>query len=141
MSKAIQLKNKSGEKIYPCPYYPVGSIYISVNSTNPSLLFGGTWEAFGIGRTLVGIDTTDTDFDTVEETGGSKALQAHTHKVGTWQTSNEASGYGLTKTSGFQNRPMVTASLANGITSGEAGTGTSGNLQPYVVVYMWKRTA
>lgn len=60
--------------------YPVGSIYISVVSTNPGTLFGiGTWTAFGTGRTLIGIDSGDTDFDTVEETGGAKtkALSAH----------------------------------------------------------------
>ena len=47
--------------------YPVGSIYISVKSTNPSSFFGGTWTAFGTGKTLVGIDTSDTNFDTVEK--------------------------------------------------------------------------
>ena len=51
--------------------YPVGSIYISVKSTNPSSFFGGTWTAFGTGRTLVGINTSDTNFDTVEKTGGT----------------------------------------------------------------------
>ena len=51
--------------------YPVGSIYISVKSTNPSSFFGGTWTAFGTGRTLVGINTSDTNFDTVEKTGGA----------------------------------------------------------------------
>lgn len=52
--------------------YPVGSIYMSVNSTNPSLLFGGTWEAWGSGKVPIGVDTNDSSFDTVEKTGGSK---------------------------------------------------------------------
>ena len=52
--------------------YPVGSIYISVNNVNPSTLFGGTWVAFGTGKTLVGVDTSDADFDKVEESHGSK---------------------------------------------------------------------
>ena len=53
--------------------YPVGSIYISVTNTNPGTIFGGTWVAFGTGRTLVGIDTSQTEFNTVEKTGGEKA--------------------------------------------------------------------
>lgn len=54
--------------------YPVGSIYInSSSSSNPSTLLGfGTWEAFGAGRVLVGLNGSDVDFDTAEETGGSK---------------------------------------------------------------------
>ncbi len=53
--------------------FPVGSIYTSVTSTNPATTLGyGTWTAFGTGRFLVGVDTSDTDFDTVMETGGSK---------------------------------------------------------------------
>lgn len=52
--------------------YPVGSIYMSVNNVNPSTLFGGTWEAWGSGQVPVGVNTNDTDFNTVEKTGGSK---------------------------------------------------------------------
>lgn len=60
--------------------YPVGSIYMSTTSTNPSTYFGGTWVAWGGGRVPVGINTGDTDFDTVEKTGGSKSYSAsHTH--------------------------------------------------------------
>lgn len=43
MKKAITLKDEEGNSIYPCPYYPVGAIYESVTSANPSNLFGGTW--------------------------------------------------------------------------------------------------
>ena len=75
--------------------YPVGAVYISVNSTSPATLFGGTWQAFGTGRTLVGIDTSDDDFKTVEKTGGSKTktiavgnLPAHTHSVNALKTGN-----------------------------------------------------
>lgn len=60
--------------------YPVGSILITTYATNPGAIFGvGTWVAFGTGRTLVGIDAGDVDFDTVEETGGAKtaAISAH----------------------------------------------------------------
>ena len=51
--------------------YPVGSIYMSVNNTNPSNLFGGTWAAWGAGRVPVGVNASDSDFSTVEKTGGS----------------------------------------------------------------------
>ena len=56
--------------------YPVGSIYMSVTDSTAAAVaarFGGTWVAFGSGKTLVGVDGNDTDFDTVEETGGSKS--------------------------------------------------------------------
>ena len=68
--------------------YPIGSIYTSVSPTSPATLFGGTWEEFGEGQTLVGVKKTDSDFDTVEKTGGSKTktiavenLPAHSHSV------------------------------------------------------------
>ena len=68
--------------------YPVGSIYISAVSTSPAVLFGGTWTEFGKGRTIVGVDTSDDAFKTVEKTDGSKThtitvenLPAHSHSV------------------------------------------------------------
>lgn len=55
--------------------FPVGSIYLAVVSTNPGTLLGyGTWSAIGAGRVLVGLDSGDTAFDTVEETGGAKTV-------------------------------------------------------------------
>ena len=60
--------------------YPVGALYVSTLATNPATLLGrGTWAAFGAGRTLVGFNAADTDFDAAEETGGAKtrAISAH----------------------------------------------------------------
>lgn len=78
--------------------FKVGSIYINITGTDPATELGyGTWTAFGAGRTLVGRDAGDTDFDTAEETGGAKTVAAagsnaaeaaHTHSV----TSNVAVG-------------------------------------------------
>lgn len=90
MSKSIQLKDKNNNKYYPHPYYPVGSIYLSVNNINPTRWFGGTWELIAQGRTLVGVDTSDTDFNTVKKTGGNKtksytpsgSVEAHSHGAG-----------------------------------------------------------
>lgn len=62
--------------------YPVGSIYLSIKNTNPSSLFGGTWTAWGSGRVPVGVDTGDSNFNSVEKTGGSNTTSiAHTHSV------------------------------------------------------------
>lgn len=86
-NKSIQLKDISGNKYYVHPYYPIGAIYLSVSDTNPSQWFGGTWELIAQGRTLVGVDTTQTEFNTVKKTGGEKThvltvaeLASHTHK-------------------------------------------------------------
>lgn len=115
--------------------YPVGSIYTSVVSTNPSTLFGfGTWTAFATGRCLVGIDSGQTEFDTVEETGGAKThtlsiaeMPAHTHSSIDFSggPNNLAGGAGLN---------------TSGVTGSTGGGGAHNNLQPYIVVYMWKRT-
>ena len=126
--------------------YPVGSIYMNAsNATNPASLLGfGTWAAFGAGRVLVGIDSSDTDFDGAEETGGSKThalttgeLAAHNHAVG----SND-SGTGPGGAAGNQEH-VRDAGVGNGpaTPTSTTGSGTAhNNVQPYIVVYMWKRT-
>lgn len=75
--------------------YPVGSIYMSVKNTNPSTYFGGTWVAWGTGRVPVGVNTSDTNFSTVEKTGGASTvtltttqIPSHTHAKGTLATAS-----------------------------------------------------
>lgn len=62
--------------------YPVGSIYLSTNNTNPGTFWGGTWVAWGSGRVPVGVNTNDSNFNTVEKTGGAASINlAHSHTV------------------------------------------------------------
>ena len=56
--------------------YPIGSIYMNIQDTNPSVFFGGTWERIAKGKTLVGVDESDSDFNISSKTGGEK-----THKL------------------------------------------------------------
>lgn len=142
--------------------YPVGRIYISTSDTNPGTIFGGTWEAFGTGRTLVGVDTLQTAFNTVEKTGGAKTI-THNHGNGGSQNGNLSAAIGSTdaNTSYLGFKPAnyfggfgdATYSLYHGGVHNNGGfnhfTQVWGNtadttfsvLQPYITVYMWKRTA
>ena len=166
--------------------YPVGSIYISYNSTNPSSLFGGTWENYGSGRVLRGINS-----GTAGATGGSDTvtlttanLPAHTHTYdkananteshtltvaempnhshgftqGTQVMAMNASPYELIGVAAGNNfsyfsRASITSTGGGGghthpISTTSTNTGSTGsttptaiNVQnPYITVYMWRRT-
>ena len=136
--------------------YPVGSIYTNASvSTNPATLLGfGTWTAFGAGRVPVGFDSGNALFDTAEETGGSAdaTLPTHTHTAtstdaGHLHTQTEYNTAGIGNAGGGGARvSSATANTGTGfasITTTVASAGTSGtnaNYQPYITVYMWKRT-
>ena len=143
--------------------YPVGSVYINAAvSTNPATLLGfGTWAAFGTGQVLVGVDSGDTSFDTLGETGGSKdaIIPSHTHTAtvtdpghnhtltgrlhaGASGNLNEF-GDGQVQTEDFSNTTSIqTATTGITVSNSTAGESvTNKNLQPYITVYMWKRTA
>lgn len=136
--------------------HPVGSIYINAtNATNPGTLLGfGTWVAFGAGRVPVGFDSTNVLFDTAEETGGSAdaVVVSHTHTITdpghshtttipTSAVGNSAQSLYSTNSAGTSS--TITSSTATtGISVNTAGSsGTNANYQPYITVYMWKRTA
>lgn len=61
--------------------YPVGSIYTSVNNTNPGSFLGGTWASFGAGRTLIGVSSSDDDFSAAQKTGGAKQVTLSTDQM------------------------------------------------------------
>jgi hypothetical protein len=139
--------------------YPVGSIYTNASvSTNPATLLGfGTWTAFGAGRVMVGFDSGNALFDTAEETGGSAdaITVSHTHTATTTSTDAghthtqlwSSGGFGGTTSGGGRiNNDGTTgtgfASITSTTTVASAGSsGTDANYQPYITVYMWKRTA
>lgn len=126
--------------------YPVGAIFTTVtayaNSAAVAAVMGvGTWAVFASGRTLVGVDSGQSEFDTVEETGGAK-----THQL----TEAEMPSH----THSYTKAPVVTkdvdmfqymVSMANpnvtDNTGSAGGDQAHNNLQPYITVYFWKRTA
>ena len=140
--------------------YPVGSIYTNAAvSTNPATLLGfGTWSAFGAGRVMVGLDAGNAAFDTAQETGGSAdaIVVSHSHTA-----TSSVSDPGHNHTIGFQNNTIdqnagssalvkqgtsntSTASTGISVSTSISTTGssaTNANLPPYIVVYMWRRTA
>jgi hypothetical protein len=122
--------------------WKVGDLYSSTSPISPATKYGvGTWEAYGAGKFLVGIDPSDSAFDTVGETGGAKTVSLtaaqnglHTHTV---------SGVGIP---GAYDNSSDDGSLrhvsSGSVTSASSGTGAAHeNLPPYVVVYIWRRTA
>lgn len=115
--------------------YPIGSIYMSTNSTSPATLFGGTWKALDEGRVLIGANSTYP----AESTGGEfthiltiDEMPSHTHKY-TWRTTVNA---------GFAGGNQVADNnTISGTTGATGGSQAHNNMQPYLAVYMWERTA
>lgn len=129
--------------------YPVGAIYMSVSSTSPASLFGGTWTQWGSGRVPIGINSSDSDFNTVEKTGGSKeyelraligAVGGNVNTIG-YDSEEVVPGYGSydmvldasagAKPQGASNTTRVVKSDGNPATT----------VQPYITCYMWKRVS
>ena len=121
--------------------YPIGSIYLSVLSTNPNTLLGfGTWVRIAEGQFLVGFKTGDADFDPVENTGGSKT---HTHDV---DVANTTSGNPSAVETVDNDLALSTVSVASSththdVDPSSISSGNNSDLPPFYVVYIWKRTA
>ena len=128
--------------------FPVGAVYITYNNVNPGTFLGGTWERFGQGRTLIGEGTgndgsTSMTF-TTNNAGGEYShkltvneMPSHDHKL-------YARGGPTAQTNSpfAENRPIIQGSNYYGFNVSSAGGDTShNNVQPYIVVYFWRRTA
>lgn len=124
--------------------FPVGAIYISVNSTDPGILFGGTWERWGIGRVPVGVSENETEFATADKTGGEKVHTLTVNEIPSHQHSYDIFG--------IDGQANTVARASNGqlfgivnmadmkVGSGKEGLGYAhNNLQPYITCYMWVR--
>ena len=150
--------------------FPVGSVFLAVVATNPATLLGyGSWTQIAGGRVLVGQTGADVDFDVAEETGGAKththaghsahaALATHQHRLPfgqlasdslSWQTTPVfGTGADITTNrinTGSASTQAIAAELSEAISGGtpdaHSAHDTPNSMNPYFVVYIWKRTA
>lgn len=144
MAKSFKYKNNMyldtkgivhNQKILADMIYPVGSIYMSVNSTNPKNIFGGTWEQIK-DRFLLAVGDT---YKTVNATGGNSSINIqHRHSFNLkGQSSYALNSWGL---------HIVGPSGTDGVSNADIYTNYQGStsqsiIPPYLTVYIWKRTA
>lgn len=144
MGKSIKFKDGKGY-VYVYPYFPVGSIYLSVNNTNPSTYFDGTWELVAQGRTLVGVNSSDSDFNTAKKTGGEKThtltideMPSHNHGQSLSGTDiDEGNAYYSWSFRDSKTRNYYGSDLAQYTGGGQPHN----NMPPYFTCYIWLKTA
>ena len=149
--KNFKLKTPGGIKSFLDAVYPVGSIYMSVEPTNPGTLFGGKWAAIAQGRCLVGVNTSDNDFKTPEKTGGEKThkltvaeMPSHSHilkhRFVMWDS---GSPYAINSATDWKGELEYAEQRdTNWYETNDTGSSSShNNLQPYFTCYIFKRTS
>lgn len=135
--------------------YPIGSIYMSISPTNPEETIGGAWVPWGQGKVPVGVDTSDSDFNSVEKTGGEKRhtltvdeMPSHGHQSravrATWSDIERrdclSSLCQSSNTQGVnQGWSNFTDNLDESANQRTGGNQPHNNLQPYITCHMWKR--
>lgn len=138
---SLDKRVKTLEEVPVSQAWPTGSVFIAVVATNPATLLGyGTWAAFGTGRMPVGYDAGQTEFNAAEKTGGSKTKDvSHLHTI-------LEHTHGIAQTLVQAGADANLGAPANTNSGGYPNTQYAGSsvqdvLNPYIVVYMWKRTA
>ncbi len=137
-------------------FYPIGTIYETTSTdldttTKMNAHFGGTWEEYGSGRVLVA-KSTDAEFDTIGETGGAKThtlttaeMPIHSHTVTQNFTRFASTGSNVPTVANTIHLSSVGSAFDNvnrTVTSSSSGSGSAhNNLQPYIVVYRYRRVS
>ena len=143
--------------------YPVGAIYISTTNTNPADLFGfGTWQRFGNGRTLVGVDEAVTANISGETFGRLNEVQLTGGRNTHTMTTSQMPSHDHTQAAHSHYIPRLLNGNNNGMSDGvttfrqqgqhwldeqtpaiynTGGGQAHNNLQPYITVFMWRRSA
>lgn len=131
---------KSGtDNYYPNAYYKVGDLFLTTRNENLSLRFGGTWELFGKGKTLVCVDENDNDFKIVKQTGGEKKHKLTIEEMPSHNHTEKYVGVSW-KQDGASGTYCVSSTLEPYRVTGDAGGGQPhNNLQPYITCYIWIR--
>jgi hypothetical protein len=165
MGKSIKFKDDK-DYVYVYPFFPVGSIYISVNNVNPTNYFGGTWERItdrfliGAGSSYSGGATGGSTTVTLEQkhipwhthtySGTTSSNGSHSHTSGSREmTKGGTSTYTGVRPAGYTSDKTLTAVDSNGAhthtysgtTSGTGSGNAHDNMPPYLAVYIWKKTA
>ena len=146
--------------------YPVGSIYFSGNNTNPANLFGGTWTRIAKGRTIIGVDENNSNFNSAQKTGGSFSHN-HTNpstgshvltlnempdrllaRINLTNSTDQQNDNTYASSTGWKNICLADAVNTNNMSPVNLGhshtmrnTGTTTTIPQYFTCYIWQRTA
>lgn len=124
--------------------YPVGSIYITTSGTNPSDFLGGTWVEYAQGCVLVGYNGSDGNFNSMGKTGGESTHTLSVNEIPNHRHDQNvtAATFASTGVRTDYNADAKSAPFSQGVTTASTGGGAAhNNLQPYVVVKFFRRTA
>lgn len=124
--------------------YPIGSLYISTLADNPNTILGfGTWQIHGAGRVMVCKDAAQAEFDTIGKTGGAKTHTLTTDEIPAHAHNQTAAGGGTSVNGTYISASGTFTSLRNAAnnTNTTGGGQAHNNIQPYIVINAWLRTA